>query len=342
MKAARTRRYGPLLWALVLVGPPQVHGRDPAEAVPRPPEPSQQLVSALEASWTGVYDDLEQVVFDAGASSGLLLPTDQRVRTIVTPVGLPWLGAHVLYLEEFLHDDPQSVRRHVLLVLLPASPGSDTLVRVRQFSFRDPSRWHLASGDTAGLSQLTEQDLESLPGCDLLLAREGQQFHGGTLGRHCVQPGASAQYIDYRVRLGEGRYWYRKRLLRSSDDELVSETIGYEWFELHQTRLFACSVHWSRDTTAAAAPLAVLELHDQGGRARFSTPDGRNFEIELHSRDWPFDLNHDALLLVLRELDGQRTLVSSWSALDADQIDLELAPLAVRCGPLAPQRDTVS
>jgi CpeT/CpcT family (DUF1001) len=324
----------------MLVGSSHVHGGDPAATL-QPPEPSQQLLSALEASWTGVYDDLEQVVFDAGPGSGLLLPTDQRVRTIVTPVGLPWLGAHVLYLEEFLHDEPGSVRRQLLLVLQPATAGSDTLVRVRQFSFRHPSRWHLSSGDTTGLAELTEQDLQSLPGCDLLLAREGQQFHGGTLGRRCAQPGA-AQYIDYRVRLGEGLYWYRKRLLRSSDDELVSETIGYEWFELHQTRLFACRVRWSGDATAAAAPLAVLELHDQGGRARFDTPDGRSFEIELHSRDWPFDLNHDALLLVLREHDGQGTLVSSWSALDADQIDLELAPLAVRCGPLAPQRDTVS
>jgi len=31
---------------------------------------------------------------------------EKRVRTVVAPVEASWLGQHVLYLEEFLHDDP--------------------------------------------------------------------------------------------------------------------------------------------------------------------------------------------------------------------------------------------
>jgi hypothetical protein len=295
-------------------------------------------LDALAEAWTGVYDNLEQIVFDAGTSSGLMESGDMRVRTVVTPVALPWLGPSVLYLEEFLQDEPELPRREVLLRLEPA--GSN-LIRVHPLTFREPWRWRHLLGNEPRLAELSQDDLTSMSGCDLLLKREGEQFRGGTLGRACTEPGANPQqYVDYRLLIGAGQYWYRRRLLRVEDDELESEVIAYDWFELHQARLFACRVRWSaRGDGTDLALLTVLTVQDQGGRARFATPDGRSFELELHSHDWPFDANRDALLLVLQELGARAQRASSWSALDADQISLELAPLEIRCGTLASQRE---
>ncbi len=291
--------------------------------------------AALHEAWVGVYDNLEQIVFDADASADLITPDERRVRTLVAPVTLPWLGTRVLYLEEFLQDDPDALRRQVLLLITPgAAPDA---VRVRQFTLREPWRWRHLYDRQPLWSLLTERDLQSLPGCDLLLRRDGEVFRGGTLGRRCALAGSPPQYVDYRMLIGGGQYWYRRRVLRAADDELVSEVVGYDWFELHEARLFSCRIRWSDGApTDDSPPQLVVELPDHGGRARFSTPDGRSFELELHSQDWPFDVNRDALILLLHQLGGGGGRASSWSSVDADRITVELDDIDVSCGSVAP------
>jgi len=88
--------------------------------------------------------------------------------------------------------------------------------------------------------------------------------------------------------------------------------------------------------------VTVVDLHDQGGRARFTTPDGHGFELELHSNDWPFDVNRDALMLVVREAGAAAPLASSWAEVGANEIGVNLEAMDVRCGPLAPSRAQVS
>ena len=78
-------------------------------------------VEALQRLWSGVRDSSEQVVMSAEHRAGAWpLLSEQRVRTIVAPVSVAWLGVHVLYLEEFLEDDPEDPRRQLLLALEPA------------------------------------------------------------------------------------------------------------------------------------------------------------------------------------------------------------------------------
>jgi hypothetical protein len=303
---------------------------------PRSPE------AALVERWAGVYDTLEQLIFDQTGATALAFDASLRVRTIVAPVALPWLGATVLYLEEFLQDDPDRPRRLVLLRLM-AEPSQPAAVRVRQFTFRDPEHWRRLYADATLLESLSAQDLEQIPGCDLVLAPEGDQFRGGTVGRQCIDTAAAPErYVDYRLLVGGDLYWYRKRLLRLADDQLLQESVGFEWFELHRARLFACRVRWAPSGRADdLAPLTAVELHDEGGHARFTTPDGHAFELELHSRDWPFDPNRDALILVLHELGAAAPLASAWTELTADQISVRLEGLEVHCGPIAPNGDNL-
>ena len=302
----------------------------------------RSLEAELVERWSGVYDSLEELIFDQTGATALAFDASLRVRTIVAPVSLPWLGTSVLYLEEFLQDDPDRPRRLVLL-RLSGEPGGPAAVHVRQFTFRDPERWRRLYADATLLGALRAQDLEQIPGCDLLLVPEGEQFQGGTLGHECIDSAdARERYVDYRLLVGRDLYWYRKRLVRLADDQLLQESVGFEWFELHRARLFACRIGWSPSGRAQdLAPLSVVELHDEGGHARFATPDGHPFELELHSRDWPFDPNRDALILVVHELGGAARLASAWTELTADQISVQLDALEVRCGPIAPNGDNL-
>jgi hypothetical protein len=301
-------------------------------------------VVALERTWSGVRDSSEQVVMslDRGAARWHEA-TEQRVRTIVAPVSIPWLGAHVLYLEEFIEDDPQEPRRQLLLQLGPVV-GEPHTVRARLYTFATPARWTHLNHRPPLLALLSRGDIESSAGCDLVLTRAGDQFRGGTRGRHCLDiSGGNARYLDYQLVISEELYWYRRRALRQSDGELQEEVIGFNRFEPSEAQLYACRIAWSASGSARdLRPLLTLDLYEAGGHARFATPDGRGFELTLHGRDWPFAVDRDALLLLLQEPGGDSPLATSWAQRDSQQIALELGWLQVRCGSMAPESDELA
>ncbi len=304
-------------------------------------------VAALERMWSGVRDSSEQVVLnldplDRGAA---LWPqaSERRVRTVVAPVNLAWLGAHVLYLEEFIEDDPQQPRRQLLLQLEPVAEQPHA-VRARLYTFLSPTRWTHLNYRPPLIASLGRQDIVPSTGCDLVLRRAGEQFRGGTLGRHCLDFSAgSARYLDYQLVISEELYWYRRRTLRQGDGELQQEVIGYNRFEPSEAQLYACRISWSASGNARdLRPLTTLDLYEAGGRGHFVTPDGRAFELTLHGRDWPFVVERDALLLLLQEQGSDNPLATSWAQMDAQQITLELGWLAARCGSLAPDSDELA
>jgi len=301
-------------------------------------------IAALERVWSGVRDSSEQVVLnlDRGAAPWPL-SSERRVRTIVAPVNVAWLGAHVLYLEEFIEDEPQEPRRQLLLQL-EAVAGEPHAVRARLYTFVGPGRWTHLNYRPPLVALLARGDILPASGCDLVLTRAGDQFRGGTIGRRCLDEGrGGARYLDYQLVISEELYWYRRRTLQQSDGELQQEVIGFDRFEPSEAQLYACRIAWSASGNARdLRPLLTLDLYEAGGRGRFMTPDGRAFELTLHGRDWPFAVDRDALLLLLQEQGGDSPLATSWSQMDAQQIALELGWLEVRCGSMAPDSDELA
>lgn len=301
-------------------------------------------VAALERLWSGVRDSSEQVVMSSARGAGLWGEVNEtRVRTIVATVSVPWLGVHVLYLEEFLEDEPDEPRRQLLIALEPA-PGASHAVRARLFTFAEPREWTHLNYRPQLQARLASKDVAGSSGCDLTFARAGDQFRGGTSGRRCLDFSVGvARYLDYQIVIGEDLYWYRRRVLRQSDQELQQEVIGFNRFEPNQARLYACRVAFSASgRRGELRPLVTLDLYEAGGRGRFVTPDGRTLELTLHGRDWPFASDRDALLLLLGEQGGEQPFATAWAQLDAQQITLELGWLQVRCGSIAPDSDELA
>jgi hypothetical protein len=280
---------------------------------------------ALAELWSGMYDISEELITGAVPDSPLASLTDQqRVQINVRRIPLPWLGTHVLYVEEYPYDEPFVRRRRVLLSLEPAEP--DGTLRVRQFTRK---------ADAATASTLSAADVESVPGCDLVLKRDGSQFRGGTVGRRCLEPGTpEPRWLDYRVVIGDGLFWYRKRTLTLAGDELVEEIAGFPHVDLQDARLFSCGISWAKGKEPRR-PLDSVDLHDRGGRARFRTPDGRELQLELHGRDWPLSAGRESLVLILTDGRAQgETIASSWTSLDAARVGIDIGWLAIDCAPV--------
>lgn len=298
-------------------------------------------VEALAKMWSGVRDSTEEVFVSSDPNvSAWGEGAEKRVRTVVAPVDAPWLGQRVLYLEEFLHDDPDSIRRQLLLDLQPAEPPS-VGVRVRVYSFKEPQRWIHLNRRPRLLTNLHRAEVVKAEGCDLMLRKEGDQFTGGTVGHGCIDiRDDGKRYVELRLVIGADLYWYRRRVLLRKGDDLQEEVFGFNFFELNDARLFACRVDWSATGRKSDLRLlAKVELHDQGGRARFVTPDGRKLELTLHSQDWPFMADRDALILLLQDQAQNTPLASAWTEIDADDIDINLGWLHISCGSIVPQTD---
>ena len=298
-------------------------------------------VDTLEKLWPGVRDSTEEVFISSDPKvTAWGEGSERRVRTVVAPVEAPWLGQHVLYLEEFLHDDPESIRRQLLLALQPAEPPA-VGVRVRLYSFKEPRRWIHLDRRPKLLSNLHRAEVVKAEGCDLMLKKEGDQFSGGTVGRDCIDiRDGGLRYVEYRLVIGEDLYWYRRRVLLRKGNDLQEEVFGFNWFELNDARLFACRVEWSATGRKSDLRLlARLELHDQGGRAHFATPDGRKLELTLHSQDWPFMVDRDALILLLQDEVQNTPMASAWTEIDSDDIAINLGWLRVQCGSMVPETD---
>ncbi len=301
-------------------------------------------VVALERAWSGVRDSSEQVAMStAPAEAGWPQMPERRVRTVVAPVKVPWLGQHLLYFEEFIQDDPEHPRRQLLMQLEPARDVPHA-VHVHLFTFADPRPWlHLDHRPRLAAS-LVWRDLISASGCDFILVKSGEQFRGGTSGDQCVDDSSGTRrYLDLQLVIGTDLYWYRRRAYRDSDAQLQQEVIGFDRFEPNEARLYACRIAWSASGAASARrALVSLDLYEAGGRARFTTPDGRSFQLTLHGRDWPYALDRDALLLQLQEDGRDSPVATAWAQADAQQIALDLGWLEVRCGSIAPDSDELT
>jgi hypothetical protein len=312
--------------AIVTAGPPAIAG-------------GGGDVGALEQLWPGVRDTTEEVYVSSDPKVAAWGEgSERRVRTVVAPVEAPWLGQHVLYLEEFLHDDPESIRRQLLLDLQPAEPPA-VGVRVRMYFFKEPRRWIHLDRRPKLLSDLHRAEVVKAEGCDLMLKKEGDQFSGGTVGRDCIDiRDGGLRYVEYRLVVGDDLYWYRRRVLLRKGNDVQEEVFGFNWFELNDARLFACRVEWSATGRKSDLRLLTrLELHDQGGRAHFATPDGRKLELTLHSQDWPFMADRDALILLLQDQAQNTPMASAWAEIDSDDIAINLGWLRILCGSLVPE-----
>ena len=160
---------------------------------------------------------------------------------------IPWLGAHVLYLEEFLEDDPD-IRADSCCCSSSRRDDARHAVHVHLLSFAEPRAVdapELSSGARRLARVARRARLRRLrfhPDC----APASSFAAAPSVTSACDDSSGTLRYLDYQLLIGADLYWYRRRALpRAATGSCSRRSIGFNRFEPNEAQLYACRIAYS-------------------------------------------------------------------------------------------------
>ena len=291
--------------------------------------------------WSGEFDNNEQIVRQSGGGlSPLVAEPHFRIHGHYHPVEFPAAGEHVIYIEEYKHDDPQDIYRIRLMSLHTDSEANG--IRVELFAPLDQAA---LVGSHRQPDRVTATDLEQWRAfsrdCAVFLTYEGSQFAGGMRSRTCKVDaergsGKKDAWFDYRVVVGPKSYWFKDVLRRLEDDSVVWELApgSNDFFQADRARWFTCVVNYNLESDMTKTErLTEVSLHDQGGRATIAYPPNRQLSLVLHNRAFTQPANNRFRILRLHEDNPTVPLAYGYADTRALRFGLNLGWFYTLCRP---------
>jgi len=135
-----------------------------------------QVMAALQARLPGRYDNGAQVRSDAQSGAAQAHPA---VSLLIMPANAAFIGKTVYFVRENETGDPRHVLSESIWVL-----GRTTDVHGKQqqqieqhvYLFKEPQRWVNAGEQPELLESMLPQDLQQLPGCELIWTRRDADY----------------------------------------------------------------------------------------------------------------------------------------------------------------------
>lgn len=303
-----------------------------AEAQDRRYTLTERELEYLMEIWPGDYDNREQLQFFANVgqtgyeSTGVL-----RIHSQISRVDLPAFGEYVLYVEEYRDNDPANIYRQRLYEL--SADEDEKAIRAKLHFFKDGEKYLGAHDDPSKLASLTRDDTSVLDGCDVFLRREVDAIAGSMKTKTCIfGEGGERRYSDYQVRVTEGGYWFRDRILYYDTDEPLPEFGPFTWHQLERARWFQCMIDFPYED--GGRPINTVEyvrIHDQGGTHKFTYRDGRDMVFTFRN-NWSYGMQRETLVVVVQEGDESGpTLVYSWGQPGSDRIGVNPGWIRLQC-----------
>lgn len=208
-----------------------------ADAVSKAAMPAPTLsddLAEIMTWWDGDYDNARQVA--ALLAAGELVWREDgsgegghiEVTSHYRPVDLPVFGDNVIYVEETKHGNPNLMFRHRIYTL-SIDETSDN-IRVKLWNFSDKEKYVGAYQDLSMITDLTPDNMSPLPdNCDLIVAKQDGKYHMPMNGRDCA---FGESYFTYQVLLGSDSFWFRDKIMKLADDEVVAAAGGFTYHEL--------------------------------------------------------------------------------------------------------------
>ncbi len=163
------------------------------------------LLSALQARLPGRYDNSAQVRADGQSTA---TPPHLGINLLIAPANAALIGKTVYYVRETEAQDPQHVLSQSIWVL-----GRTTDVHGRQdeieqhvYLFKEPKRWIHVGDQPELLESMLPQDLQQLPGCELLWTRQEAVYQARRKSQTCSPLGrAEGVLLEQRIELRDNQ-----------------------------------------------------------------------------------------------------------------------------------------
>ena len=282
--------------------------------------------------WPGEYDNHEQIVRKSGGGiSEYVYEPIFRIHSHYIQLYLPELGENVLYVEEYLSNDPANISR--IRVYSLTVDEAEQAVRVKLHGFKDgEENMSGARLDTDRLAAIKASDLRAFSDpSDVLMRFEGGQFNGGMKRESCGQD----SWFEYQVIVGLKYNWTRDRCIDRETGEVVWEQTGganYAWIQMTKARRFVCTVNYNLDGNMTKTEfLTEIEVHDQGGGADIDWPDGRTLEFQLHTREFSSPSSRVFPLFRIHEKGNYVPIAYGYAVDDGDRFGLNLGWFYTLC-----------
>jgi hypothetical protein len=134
----------------------------------------------------GRYDNTAQA--DSDAQRGVQPPHD-RIALIIVKVYTPRLGHHVFYVQEMAADDPRRVMSERMFGF-KVDEKRGILESV--YTFAEPLRWRDGQRNIELFTSVVVEDVQSVPGCELVWRKAGEQFIASYDPKLCHNSGGPA------------------------------------------------------------------------------------------------------------------------------------------------------
>lgn len=312
----------------------------PAAAEERTYTRTERELEYLMNIWPGDYDNREQMMFDADMGKPDMDSGGHvRIHSHVRRVDLPAFGEHVLYVQEYKHDDPDDIFRQRIYGL--RADEDEQAVRITLYFLKDGKALLGAHQDASKLEGVTPDDAVALEGCDVFVRRDGDWLSGAMKTKTCLfGEGDNRRYSDYQLRVRPGEYWFRDRIMSAATDEPVEQVADFTWHQLEAARQFVCMIDFPRKK--GGRPVVThhyIDIHDQGGRFDFEHPDGRTMVLTMRNT-WSYGMQRETFVIAVQENDTDgETLVYAWAPSQADYIGVNPGYLRVQCDLKTPQNE---
>jgi CpeT/CpcT family (DUF1001) len=151
-------------------------------------------------------------------------PFFAHIRVAMRPLPLDLLGGVSFFVEQaydYLLNDPYRLR---VLKLI----DSGDHIEIENYTVKDEEPFYGASRDLTRLSQLKAEQLEKLPGCNMIVHKEGNGFKGYVEpGKACivVRKGKTT-YLDSTFEIDEDKFISHDRGFDPDTDEQVWGTVA--------------------------------------------------------------------------------------------------------------------
>lgn len=261
----------------------------------------------IHAMLPGIYANANQSYFDGRADR------DTKHRPLfveIRSVDVPSAGDRVIAATGYYDNDPKQALEPMLWAL-SEDPSSNT-VRMRI--------WRMTESEL-GMPENIDPDAGDRSYCDVFWRRESGQFRATSDGgcdsfASAFQISETALWIDY-----------------------PSEEAGD--YQLHRARPFECYADIPGVGGGADIPYKRYDgfnIHDQGGRFRFTSDEGQDLMIMLWTVDWPINnqegiFTRDSLVLYVNEFleDGVKQHAYGFTPPASDRVGINLKWILVNC-----------